>query len=948
MKKLLSTLLFLLVAGLALAAPRPFPQESSDVKADPAIRFGKLPNGMRYAILANKEPKGRAALRLLVEAGSFNEKDSQRGLAHFLEHMSFNGSANFPAGTLIEYFQRLGMNYGGDTNAMTSFDSTIYMIDLPNTKPEALVEGMKVLSDYSSGLLLEAKEIEKERGVILSEKRSRDSVQYRTLVADFGFHYGQTLLPTRLPIGTEEVISKSTREDFLDFYNTWYRPERIVIVAVGDFDPTLVEEQITKSLGAAKDRAEDRKDPDVGKLAEFQGLLASFHAEKEAPSTRISLSTVVPFKPEPDSKKNRLKDLPRSIAEMMLNRRFSILAKQEGAPFLGAGVSVSDMYKAIRRSSVTVVCKPEQWQAALGVGEQELRRALQFGFQAAELKEARANMLNALEQAAKGASTRRSSDLAMQLVQSIREDEVFTTPAEDLALFKGALEALTPEACQAALLEVFNIPHRYLFVTGNLEIPGDAKAVIKSTFENSAKVALKAPAKIADEAFAYTQFGKAGEIVQRSEIKDLEITQVQFANGVRLNLKKTDFEASRIRLQVRLGDGSILQPKDMPGLSFFISNAFNLGGLGKHSIDDLQRILAGKTVGSSLRVDTDAIVLQGQTNREDLQLQLQLMTAQISDPGYRPEAMRLISKGLVQFYNQLEHTFQGALSMDIPSILSSGDSRFGIPAREVFMKRNMEEAKAWLSQPLKQGALEIAVVGDIDIEKTIQAVASTFGTLPARSPRATLEAERIVKIPETPVSKEFLFDSAIPKGSVCLYWPTTDDSDIKRSRRLNMLCEVFNDRLRVKVREELGDAYSPNASVNLSDTFKDYGMLMVQVIVDPAQAKRVADVIAAIADDIATKGVSEDEVQRAKLPVLTSQRESLRKNEYWLGRVLARAQEKPEVLDWSRNRIPDTESITKADLDALAKQYLPSKRAFRFSILPKPAAAPAPAVPAGK
>src|SRR5690606_2330203 len=198
----------------------------SDLPPDPRVRYGSLPNGMRYAVMANPEPRERAALRLLVEAGSLHEREDQLGLAHFLEHMAFNGSTHYPPGTLIEFFQRMGMNFGGDTNAFTSFDRTVYMIDLPNTQPATLTEGLQVMHDYADGLLLLEPEIDNERGVILSEKRTRDSVQYRSFIAEFEFVLEGTRLPERLPIGTEDVIQQAPREAFVDFYDTWYRPEK--------------------------------------------------------------------------------------------------------------------------------------------------------------------------------------------------------------------------------------------------------------------------------------------------------------------------------------------------------------------------------------------------------------------------------------------------------------------------------------------------------------------------------------------------------------------------------------------------------------------------------------------------------------------------------------------------------------------------------------------------
>ena len=250
----------LLAPLLALAA---LPHDTSDLPVDPAVRWGRLDNGLRYALLPNKEPKGRASLRLAVAAGALQETESQRGLAHFLEHMAFNGSTNFPPGTLIEYFQRLGMGFGADTDAYTSFDRTVYLLELPDTADATLERAFTLFADYAGGLLLEPAEIDKERGIILNEKRARDSVEFRQFVGEFEFMLPESRFIHRLPIGLESVISTAPRAEFLDFYNTWYRPELMTVVAVGDFDPAAVETHLRRALAPLAARAPARPAPSL-------------------------------------------------------------------------------------------------------------------------------------------------------------------------------------------------------------------------------------------------------------------------------------------------------------------------------------------------------------------------------------------------------------------------------------------------------------------------------------------------------------------------------------------------------------------------------------------------------------------------------------------------------------------------------------------------------------
>lgn len=927
-----SCVLFL---ALTLRAATPFPQDLSDLHPEPAARFGRLPNGIRYVVFPNKEPRGRASLRLLVVSGSLEEKDDQLGLAHFLEHMAFNGSTHYPPGTLVEYFQRLGMSFGGDTNAYTSFDHTAYKIELPNTQAATVAEGLKVFADMAGGLLLRPDMIEKERGIILSEKRDRDSIDYRQFVASFEFLLGDSLLPKRLPIGSQAVIEHATRDTFVDLYNTWYRPERMAVIAVGQIDPASLEKQIADAFGGLAARGPARPDPSYGHVTAALGLRAAYHPEPEASATTVAIDVVTPYSYIPDTSALRLKHLPRDLAVAMINRRFEILSKKEGAPFISASASVQENFNFVHDAGIELTCAPAQWRATLATGEQELRRALQFGFTPSELKEAEANLRNSLEQAAAQAATRRSEGLADALVESLVDKTVFTSPADDLALFGPALGKVTAEDCANALRVAFGTPGRYVLVSGNAKIPGDAVAEIVKTYETSHSSKIEAGLASADIPFAYDHFGAEGKIVERSQIDDLGVTLARFSNGVRADLKPTQFEDHQIRVRVRVGAGRLSEPRTEPGLALFTELTLATGGLGRHSSDDLQRILAGRTVALEFKVHDDAFEFTGSTNREDLPLELELIAAYLTDPGYRPEALRLAQKNIDEFYNELEHSTEGPLRAEVPRLLASGDPRFGLPDRATALSRTLAEEKTWLTPQFTRGPIEIALVGDLEVEPALGAIAQTFGALSPRSAKPDYAAERKVGFPRETFTKDYAVPTQIPKAVVAAYWPTADARDVRRNRRLGLLADVFNDRMRIKIREELGGAYSPEAASAPSDTFTDYGMLVAEVVVAPERAQEIARSIVAIAADLRSNGVTADELERAKRPVLTSVRESARTNPYWIGAVLGNCQEFPQRLDWARTRQSDIESITKSDLDELAKNYLGPEQVFQVTVKPK-------------
>ena len=438
-------------------------------------------------------------------------------------------------------------------------------------------------------------------------------------------------------------------------------------------------------------------------------------------------------------------------------------------------------------------------------------------------------------------------------------------------------------------------------------------------------------------AWGYTDFGPPGAVASRTHVDDLDFTEVAFANGVRLNVKRTTFDRNSIRVAARLGTGQLTEPAaTQPGLSTFASLTFSTGGLGKLGIDDLAKVLVGKPAGIHFTSTMDAFIFEGQTNPQNLLFELQLLTASIADPGYRPEAQRVARGRIEAAYQSFAHSERGPLALQVPKLLAGGDPRFGLPARTEMMARTLDELRAWLGPQLASGPLEVSVVGDVDVDTVIDAAARTLGALPRREPRAPLDDLRKVSFPRQPFTKDYAVETNIPKGLVAVYWPTADGMDSGRARRLNLLGVMLADRLRVKVNDRLPNAVSPTVGSTASDIFPGYGYLAAIAIVDPPRAKEIVSAIVAVAADLGANGVKKEDFDAAMARTLKSVLESELTNTYWMT-VLGRAQERPEVLDWARNRLADFKAVTKADIDALAKDYLGEDKASRVIIHPYPA-----------
>jgi zinc protease len=913
-----------------------WPQATSDLKADPKANFGQLENGVRYVIVPNDEPPGRASIRLYMDVGSLMEEDDQQGMAHYLEHMAFNGSRHFPGGEMVEYFQRLGMGFGADTNAHTSFKETVYMLELPKVETKLLNEGMQLFRDYLDGMALGEKEIDKERGIILSEKLSRDSIEYRTQIAGYEFAMPESLLPKRLPIGIEKTLKTMQRPRFVEFYNKWYSPKRTTVVAVGDFkDLELVKAEIEKNFGDAKARAEDVKDPSFGKITTGRGIIAKLHTELEAKAVDLSIEIPRPAKNKPDTAANRRDKMVRDLADAMLNQRFSKLAKEENTPILGAESYSYEYLEFVEVTGAMAQCPPEMWQKAVALLETEVRRAVQHGFTDAEFEEAKASLLKAVELRAAQADTRKSRDLASGLVSIVAAKKVFTHPSDDLIRVKAALANLTKEECLTAFVETWKGDDLQIFVGGKLKLEGDAEKQIIATYKESAAKPVEAPKKEETAAFAYAKLGEEGKITNQTEVKELEITQATLSNNVRANIKPTPFEKGTVRVTINFGGGKLVAPKDKPGLIPFAQSTFIMGGLKAHSADDLRRIFASKTVGMDFNVADEAFTLSGRTTPEDLEAQLQLLSAYLTAPGYREESERQFRQNLEPMYIELAHTAEGIMNHKVVSFLHSGDFRFGFPAKAEMEKRNLAELEAWLKPVLAEDYLEVSIVGDIDPKVALAAIAKTIGALPKRAAEKPMYVEeRKITFP-APSTTDLKFTTEIPKAVAALYWPTGDMLDIQRTRRLTLLGSILDDRLRIKVREELGETYSPACYHVANDTFTGYGYMTAMIECKPEQAAPISDLVIKIAHELATGEITDDEFERAKKPILTQLEQMRRDNRYWAQNVVRNCQEHPERIEWSKSLVSDFSGIKKADMSKLAKEYLGKARAVGVKVLPE-------------
>ena len=909
--------------------------DKRDLHPDPALVFKKLPNGFTSVLLKNQYPKNRASMHLYIQAGSMHEADSQQGLAHFLEHMLFNGTTHFKPSELVKFFQSIGMHFGPDANAHTGFNETVYDILLPEGNKENLAKGLVVMKDFAEGALLLPSEIERERRVVLSEKRTRDSVSYRTYVKTLEFEFPDSRISKRLPIGQEEILKKADQEQLKAFYDTWYRPDNMILILVGDFDSALAERLMEEKFSTITPRAPPGTIPDIGDI-KHKGIKPFYHFEKESGNTTVSIEILEKILPMPDSYPVRKKELIENIANRIVENRLDALIQKPGTPFTSASIKSGIFLRQVKYAEITADCNPENWEKSFSLIEQTLRQALTFGFTTSELERVKKDLLSEIDNAVKKASTRNSKKLAREIIYSLNSNRVFMSPQQEKELYTPVINTVSLKNVHDAFKDIWAPEHRLLIVTGNAKLTDkNPETKILNTYYKSMQTAVSKPVEEKSVVFPYLpESEKEGHITRTKKVPDLEITQVDFRNGVRLNLKKTNFKANQVLINLAFGRGKSCEPINKPGLAFLTESVLNESGLGALTKDELKRAMAGKNTFVTFSIEENRFLFKGETVSNEVSLLFQLLNAHIIDPGFRKDAYELSLKRYKQKYMALSRSIDGAMALSGNRFLAGGDHRFGLPDDETFKKLTLDDVKSWISPFIGKNDIEISVVGDVDIDSVIQLTAQYFGSL-TLPPAA--ETQKELKLPVFPVgqSQTLSVETKISKGLIVVAFPTEDIWNINRTRRLSVLSDIISDRLRVQIREKLGSAYSAYAFNRPSKAYPGYGVLQAMAYVAPDESDMIIGKVKTIVSNLSKNGVTQDELKRAKEPTLTSIKDMIRKNSYWLDTVLTGSRIHPQKIDWSRTIQKDYASITKKRISNIAKEYLVNDRAATIIIKPQ-------------
>lgn len=917
------------MAGSALGAAPAWPQGPAGVVADPAVRFGVLPNGLRYAIMHNETPTGQVAMRLQILAGSMHESREQEGLAHFVEHMAFRGTKDVPDGEMIPSLERLGLRFGPDTNASTSQTATTYMFNLPRSDDASVERGLFLLRQIASELTFDAAIARTESGVVLAEERTSAGEDLEAAKAQIALIYGEHPF-ARLPIGRTEVVAKADVGQMRAFYDAWYRPENAVLVVVGDIDAGAIEARIKAQFSNWVGKGPAGTDP--APLAP-SGRSPQFAAVDGKPLiSQMTLTWIKPYELPGDSDAQRLDRHIRGVAQNAFARRMATVAEAAGNPFGGASLGESTQPGVSTTSSMTAVLIKD-WRASLDLLIKSKNQLVAYGFTQAEIDEVLTQVRASTRAQADRAATRQTSALAAALLDTAVGGHVFRNPAEAAADFERLAPQITLARVNARAAELFAGEGPLIMVSAP-GAPQTDPGLLRTAYETAAAAPVERLAQAVARPWVDMDFGAPGTVVERSEIADLGIVRVRFANGVRLTFRQNTDLRDQILVQVRFGRGNRDVPAAPVGLSSAATVALGTGGLEDYSPTQLARALAGKQASVQFRATDGEFTANGTTRPADLATQLQVMAAHFSRPGWRPDLYTTSMDAVGKILGAVGSNPSLVYASKTDLFLHGGDPRWATPTAQDLATLSADEARAFIEPILATAPLEVLIAGDTTIDVAIAEVARTFGALPARSEPVNAADTRRVSFPG-PTAEPLVFTHAgrADQAIATIAWPTTDSiAGPKDGMIAQVLANVMRSRLMEQLRAHDGKTYAPGVSSSFSPVFEGYGRIQAQAEVAPADIEVFYATVGKVAADLAATPVSADELARALAPMVEANGRDRQTNAYWMS-WMGRLSSSPWAADHLRSMPAGLTAITPADVQESARTWLVPAKAWKAKVV---------------
>jgi zinc protease len=928
----------LVVSAAARQATAPAPARTfapqDTIPFDAAVSTGTLPNGLRYYVRPNGRPAKRVLLRLVVKTGSLDEDDDQQGLAHMLEHMAFNGSAHFKPGELVSYFESTGARLGPHVNAYTSFEETVYMLELPTDKPEVVDKGFTALADFAGGLTLDPAEIDKERGVVIEEWRGGLGAGSRIRDKQIPVLYYHSRYADRLPIGKPDILRTFQPARLRAFYDTWYRPDRMAVVAVGDMDSAKLVESIKAAFGPVKARSTGALERKV-EVPLHKDLLVSVVTDPEA--TRSSV-TVVRKRPRPGEShvSDYRRDLVQRLFEQMLNERFDDLSRKPDAKFLDAGVYGGTLSPDVATESLGASVQDGKIEEGLTAVAIEAKRAREFGFGATEMDRARKWMAAFYERAYTERDKTENSSFAQEYLNHFLEGEPSPGIAYEYALVQQLLPGVTDAEVSSTAKALLTDESRVVLAVS------PQKPAIHVPTDEQARAALTSADAVAVTAWNDTTATR--ELIERKPepaavtatrtAPEVDVTVVRFANGVEAWLRPTDFKNDQVVFTMYAKGGtSLASPEDYPEASLAAAYSNRSGAAGLKA-RDLEKLLAGKLVNASPFISLSTHGISGSSAPAQLETALQLLYGKFTAPGDDPEAFEVVKRQLTAAVaNRLDNPM--AVFGDKLGEVNTSNHYTAKPLT-VERINTLDRAKmvAFYRDRFSNAAdFTFFMVGTFKVDEVVPLLARYVGTLPARSgqPKSTYRDVGI-HFPST-IQQATVEKGREPRGQTVISFFADPPVDPMEQERVSAATDVLEIALRDILREELGQTYT--VSVDLSEPLPQRGAGHIEVSFGaaPENIGKMTDRVLQEVQRMQKEGPSADLVNRAKETARRNYETALKQNPYWLGRLQTEHlfDQDPGLMLHRTERI---DALTPQSIQDAFRKYFPMDRRTVVTLAP--------------
>lgn len=917
----------------AQSAPaQPAASASQRLPVDPDVTTGSFDNGLKYFIRRNPLPAGRAELRLVVNVGSVVEDQDQLGLAHFVEHMAFNGTKNFPKMETVAFLESLGMRFGPSINAFTSFDETVYQLQVPTDKPEVLDRAMLILEDWAHNVSFDPVEIDKERGVIIEEWRLRRGADARMIDAQLPTLLKGSKYAERMPIGTLEHLQTFKHESLTRFYKDWYRPDLMSVIAVGDFDPAAVRTLITKHFAGLPKPATPRPRP-VVPVPPQPGTLYAIATDPEASGTTVSIYGKMAVREQGTVGAYR-RSIVEGLFAGMINARFAELAQKPEAPFMAAGAGRGLFVKTAEASMLNAIAKDDGILKSVTALYAEAERVAKFGFTAGEFERQKTNLLRGLEQALAEKDKRQSVQFAEEYVRAVTQDEAFPGLTAEVDLTRQLLPQITLAEVNSLAREWVPEGNRVVMISAPRKdsVPVPTEAQLAEAIAAAATMELTPYVDKVSGTSLMETMPTPGRITAEAT-RAWGITEMTLSNGAKVIIKPTDNKQDEVLMSAFSPGGSSLAP-DADYLSAdAASTLVSVGGLGKYSQLELGKVMTGKVAAVQPTIGELEEGLSGRASVKDLESLFQLAHMRFTAPRADPMVFGVLMGQMKSMLGNQRATPEFAFGEMLQQTLSQNHPRRKTPSEAELATVSLDKALAFYKDRFADASdFTFILVGTVTPDQVRPLAEKYLASLPTTGRKETWKDLGVTK--PSGVVERTVEKGIEPKSQTSLNFHGKFAYTQVERVAINAMADVLETRLREALREDLGGTYSVSVSAGYTRIPRAEYSLTVAFGSDPSRAvalsTRVFEEIAAFK----TNGPTEKQVTDVQAALTRDFETNIKQNGYILGQLAAKYQtgEAPESL----LEVPSYYAkITPAMIQDAARRFLDTANYVKVVLMPE-------------